>query len=46
MNHLRSHKGRPHPLVLGPVEKIREIAKKIGQHFIKGMCESRVLFST
>ncbi|MES9906613.1 MAG: transposase, partial [Sedimenticola sp.] len=46
VNHLRGHKGRPHPAVLGPVDKIRETAKQLGQRFIKGMCESRVLYNT
>ncbi len=46
VNHLRGHKGRPHPIALGPVDKIREMAKQLSQRFIKGMCESRVLYST
>ncbi len=44
--HLRGHKGRPHPLVMGPVEKIRETAQQLGQRFIKGLSESRVLYCT
>ncbi|MES9855028.1 MAG: hypothetical protein ABW166_00285 [Sedimenticola sp.] len=46
VNHLRGHKGRPHPVVLGQVDKIRETAKQLGQRFIKGIGESRVLYST
>ncbi|MES9858771.1 MAG: hypothetical protein ABW166_19520 [Sedimenticola sp.] len=46
VNHLRGHKGRPHPVVLGPVGKIRAAAKQLGQRFFKGMGESRVLYST
>ncbi|MES9856688.1 MAG: transposase [Sedimenticola sp.] len=46
VNHLRGHKGRPHPVVLGPVSKIRAAAKQLGQRFFKGMGESRVLYST
>ncbi len=46
VNHLRGHKGRSHPIMLGPLNKIRETAKQLGQRFIKGMCESRVLYST
>ncbi|MES9858772.1 MAG: hypothetical protein ABW166_19525 [Sedimenticola sp.] len=46
VNHLRGHKGRPHPVVLGPVGKIRATAKLLGQRFFKGMGESRVLYST
>jgi REP element-mobilizing transposase RayT len=44
--HLRGHKGRPHPLVMGPVEKMRETAQQLGQRFIKGLSESRVLYCT
>ncbi|MEJ1435885.1 MAG: transposase [Candidatus Sedimenticola sp. (ex Thyasira tokunagai)] len=46
VNYLRGHRGRPHPVALGPVEKIRETAKQLGQRFIKGMGESRMLYST
>ncbi len=46
VNHLRGHKGRPHPVVLRPVSKIRAAAKQLGQRFFKGMGESRALYST
>ncbi|MES9902226.1 MAG: transposase, partial [Sedimenticola sp.] len=46
VNHLRGHKGSPHPIALGPVDKLREMAKQLSQRFIKGMGESRVLYST
>ncbi len=46
VNHLRGHKGRPHPIALGPVDKIRVMAKQLSQRFIKGMCESKLLYST
>lgn len=46
INHLRGHKGKPHPLVMGPVERIRETAQQLGQRFIKGMSEAKLLYST
>lgn len=46
VNHLRGHKGRPHSLVMGHVEKFRETAQQLGQSFIKGMHEARLLYST
>jgi REP element-mobilizing transposase RayT len=46
VNHLRGHKGKPHSLVLGHVEKIRDTASELGQAFIKGMHEARLLYST
>jgi hypothetical protein len=46
VNHLRGHKGQPHSLVLGHVEKIRDTAHQLGQSFIKGMREASLLYST
>lgn len=46
INHLRGHKGRPHSLVLGHIENIRDTARQLGQAFIKGMNEARLLYST
>ena len=46
INHLRGHRGKPHPLVMGNVEKIREAAQQLGQCFIKGMGEAKLLYST
>jgi REP element-mobilizing transposase RayT len=46
VNHLRGHKGKPHSLVLGHVQKIRDTAQQLGQSFIKGMREARLLYST
>ena len=31
---------------MGHVEKIREAAQQLGQRFIKGMSEARLLYST
>jgi REP element-mobilizing transposase RayT len=46
VEHLRGHKGRPHPLVMGQVVKMRETAHQLGQRFIKGLSESRLLYSS
>jgi REP element-mobilizing transposase RayT len=46
VNHLRGHKGKHHSLVMGHVEKIRDTAQQLGQSFIKGMREARLLYST
>jgi REP element-mobilizing transposase RayT len=46
VHHLRGHKGRPHSLVMGHIDKIREAAQQLGQSFIKGMSEARRLYST
>jgi REP element-mobilizing transposase RayT len=46
INHLRGHKERSHPMVLGHVEKIKDAAQRLGQCFIKGMNEAKLLYST
>ena len=46
VGHIRGHNGKPHPLVIGPVEKVRATAQRLGQRFIKGMSESKLLYST
>jgi hypothetical protein len=46
IRHLRGHKEKPHPLVLGHVEKIKNAAQRLGQSFIKGLNEAKLLYST
>ncbi len=46
VEHLRGHKDKPHPLVMGPVDKVRATAQRLGQRFIKGLGESKLLYST